>query len=118
MRQEDIESWRKTVKAKDMYGSYYSRDNRRELERDHKAGPPEDLPIWRWSALDPPKSLRKQESLFFLSGTVQNFGTILILVVKANFSITYLLHAERRYLVYEIKFRNNFKCMEINVIHK
>jgi hypothetical protein len=48
MRQEDIESWRKKVKAKDMYGSYYkakdmygsyySRDNRRELERDHKAG--------------------------------------------------------------------------------
>ena len=56
--------------------------------------------------------------IIFLSGTVQNFGTILILVVKANFSITYLLHAERRYLVYEIKFRNNFKCMEINVIHK
>ena len=49
MRQEDIESWRKKVKAKDMYGSYYkekdmygsyySRDNRRELERDRKAGP-------------------------------------------------------------------------------
>ena len=56
--------------------------------------------------------------IIFLSGTVQNFGTILILVVKANFSITYLLHAERRYLVYEIKYRNNFKCMEINVIHK
>ena len=68
MRQEDIESWRKKVKAKDMYGSYYkakdmygsyySRDNRRELERDRKEGPPEDLPIWRWSALDPPNSLR------------------------------------------------------------
>jgi hypothetical protein len=58
MRQEDIESWRKTVKAKDMYGSYYSMDNRRELERDREAGPPEDLPIWRWSALDPPNSLR------------------------------------------------------------
>ena len=37
----------------------------------------------------------------------------LILVVNANFSVTYLLHAERRYLVYEIKFRNNFKCMEV-----
>jgi hypothetical protein len=58
MRQEDIESWRKTVKAKDMYESYYSRDNRQELERDREAGPPEDLPIWRWSALDPPNSLR------------------------------------------------------------
>ena len=39
--------------------------------------------------------------IIFLSGTVQNFGTILILVVKANFSITYLLHAERRHLVYD-----------------
>jgi hypothetical protein len=58
MRQEDIESWRKTVKAKDMYGSYYSLDNIQELERDREAGPPEDLPIWRWSALDPPNSLR------------------------------------------------------------
>ncbi len=58
MRQEDIESWRKMVKAKDMYGSYYSLDNRQELERDREAGPPEDLPIWRWSALDPPNSLR------------------------------------------------------------
>jgi ribosomal protein S6 len=42
----------------------------------------------------------------------------LILVVKANFSFTYLLHAERRYLVYEIKFRNNFKYIVINVLHK
>jgi len=42
----------------------------------------------------------------------------LILVVKANFSCTYLLHAERRYLVYEIKFRNNFKYIVINVLHK
>jgi hypothetical protein len=58
MKQEDIESWRKTVKAKDMYGSYYSCDNRQELERDREAGSPEDLPIWRWSALDPPNSLR------------------------------------------------------------
>jgi hypothetical protein len=58
MKQEDIESWRKTIKAKDMYGSYYSWDNRQELERDCKAGPPEDLHIWRWSTLDPPNSLR------------------------------------------------------------
>ncbi len=58
MKQEDIESWRKVVKAKDMYGSYYSWENRQELERDREAGPPEDLPIWRWSALDPPNSLR------------------------------------------------------------
>jgi len=42
----------------------------------------------------------------------------LILVVKANFSFTYLLHAERRYLVYEIKFRNNFEYKVINVLHK
>ena len=42
----------------------------------------------------------------------------LILVVKANFSFTYLLHAERRYLVYELKFRNYFKYIVINVLHK
>jgi len=40
----------------------------------------------------------------------------LILFGKANFSFTYLLHAERRYLVYELKFRNNFKYLVINVL--
>ncbi len=54
MKQEDIESWRKMVKSKDMYGSYYSWENRHELKRDREAGPPEDLNIWRWSTLDPP----------------------------------------------------------------
>jgi hypothetical protein len=42
----------------------------------------------------------------------------LILFGKANFSFTYLLHAERRYLVYELKFRNNFKYIVINVLQK
>ena len=42
----------------------------------------------------------------------------LILFGKANFSFTYLLHAERRYLVYELKFRNNFKNIVINVLQK
>jgi hypothetical protein len=58
MKQEDIESWRKMVKSKDMHGSYYSWENRQELKRDREAGPPEDLNIWRWSTLDPPNSLR------------------------------------------------------------
>ena len=37
---------------------------------------------------------------------------------KANFSFTYLLHAERRYLVYGLKFRNNLKYIVINVLQK
>ena len=42
----------------------------------------------------------------------------LILFGKANFSFTYVLHAERRYLVYELEFRNNFKNIVINVLQK
>ena len=42
----------------------------------------------------------------------------LILVVKANFSFTYLLHAKQGYLLYELDFRNNFKNIVINVLQK
>ena len=52
-----MESWSKMVK-KDTYGDYYNWETRWELKRDREAGPPEDLSIWRWSTMDPPKSLR------------------------------------------------------------
>ena len=40
----------------------------------------------------------------------------LILFGKANFSFTYLLHAERKYLVYELKFQNNFKYLVMSLL--
>jgi hypothetical protein len=48
-----------------------------------------------------------------LSGITERF-----LFGKVNFSFTYLLHAKRGYLLYELDFRNNFKDIVINVLQK